>query len=149
MEQNIEALCRNKEQELLDKYFGNITNEAVKDKPENIGEYTKDLPLRIEDEYRDFLKELWKNYSDKPLVLEEQKLRLLLTEGIRERLKEAHKEAAYISIWERITRSNHEDVTNYKGILYEYTKELLTIMRIDFLEEITGQHIKCKDFERN
>ena len=149
MEQNIEALCRNKEQELLDKYFGNITNEAVKDKPENIGEYTKDLPLRIEDEYRDFLEELWKNYSDKPLVLEEQKLRLLLTEGIRERLEEAHKEAADISIWERITRSNHEDVTYYKGLLYEYTKELLTIMRIDFLEEITGQHIKCKDFERN
>lgn len=29
----------------------------------------------------------------------------------------------------------------------EYTKELFAIMRIDFLEEITGEHIACKAFE--
>lgn len=54
---------------------------------------------------------------------------------------------ATITLWEKITKSNHEDVTYYKGLLLEYTKELLMIMRIDFLEEITGVHINCKAFE--
>ena len=52
-------LCKAKEQELLDKYFGNFVHEAAIDKPETIGEYTKDLPLKIEAEYRAFLEGLW------------------------------------------------------------------------------------------
>ncbi len=32
----------------------------------------------------------------------------------------------------------------HKGLLPEYTRELLWVMRIDFLEEITGRHINCK-----
>lgn len=38
-------------------------------------------------------------------------------------------------------------MTYYKGILKEHTKELLFVMRHDFLEEITGEHIKNKVFE--
>ncbi len=47
---NIGQLCKEKEQELLDKYFGNLINEAAKDCPETIGGYTKDMPLKIEAE---------------------------------------------------------------------------------------------------
>ena len=49
------ALCKEKEQELLDKYFGNLAKEAAHERPETIGEYTKDLPLKIEAEYHTFL----------------------------------------------------------------------------------------------
>ena len=49
--------------------------------------------------------------------------------------------------WERITKSNHEDVTYYKGLLLEYTRDLLMVMCQDFLEEITGKNIKDKAFE--
>lgn len=149
MESNIEILCRNKEQELLDKYFGKLIEEAAIIQPETIGEYTKDLPLKIEDEFRDFLKELWKKHSDSPLILEEQKLRWIMTQDNCEALEEAYKDAKRITLWEKITKSNHKDVTYYKGLLYEYTKELLMIMRIDFLEEITGKHINCKAFDDN
>ncbi len=33
-------LCRDKEQELLDKYFGNLVKEAAIERPEIIGAYT-------------------------------------------------------------------------------------------------------------
>ena len=56
----IERLCKKKEQELLYRYFGNLVKEAAEERPETIGEYTKDLPLKIEAEYRAFLEELWK-----------------------------------------------------------------------------------------
>lgn len=147
MECKVEILCKEKEQELLNKYFGNITNEAAKVRPETIGEYTKDLPLKIESEFREYLVELWKEYSDTPFVLEEQKLRWLMTEDDREAIDAAYKDAKRITLWERITKSNHEDVAYYKGLLYEYTKDLLMVMRHDFLEEITGNHINCKAFE--
>lgn len=147
MENKIENICIEKEQELLNRYFGNLQKEAAIDCPETIGEYTKDLPLKIEAEYRDYLVELWRQYSDKPLVLEEQKLRRLMTKDDREAIDAAYKDAKRVTLWERITKSNHEDVTYYKGLLYEYTKDLLMVMRHDFLEEITGKHINCKAFE--
>lgn len=146
-------LCKAKEQELLDKYFGNFVHEAAIDKPETIGEYTKDLPLKIEAEYRAFLEGLWEQHvpselQGTTLVLEEHKLRKLMTDDDREGIDAAYKDASTITLWEKITKSNHEDVTYYKGLLLEYTKELLMIMRIDLLEEITGEHINCKAFEK-
>ena len=143
----IEVLCKKKEQELLADYFGNPSQEAATDHSETIGKYTKDLPLKIEDEFRQYLAELWKQYSDKPLVLEEQKLRWLMTEDDREAIDVAYKDAKRVTLWERITKSNQEDVTYYKGLLYAYTKDLLMVMRHDFLEEITGNHINCKAFD--
>ena len=145
-------LCKEKEQELLNKYFGNLVNEAAVERPETIGVYTKDLPLKIEAEYRVFLEELWKehapvNLKGTPLVLEEQKLRKLMTDDYRELIDVAHKDATEQTLWERITKTNHKDVTYYKGLLQEYTRDLLMVMREDFLEEITEHHIESKAFE--
>lgn len=150
--ERIIKLCKEKEQELLKKYFGNLVKEAAIERPETIGEYTKDLPLRIEAEYKAFLEELWKEVAadglkGTPLILEEQQLRKLMTNDDRELIEVAHKEAIEQTIWERITKSNHKDVTYYKGLLEEYTRDLLMVMREDFLEEITGHHIENKAFE--
>ena len=145
-------LCKEKEQELLNKYFGNLVNEAAIEMPETIGEYTKDLPLKIEAEYRKFLEKVWEKHvpaelKGTPLVLEEQKLRKLMTDDDREGIDAAYKDASTVTLWEKITKSNHKDVTYYKGLLFEYTKDLLLVMRHDFLEEITGEHINSKAFE--
>ena len=149
--EQIEKLCKEKEQKLLKKYFGNLVQEAAHERPETIGEYSKDLPLKIEAEYKEFLEELWKDNApqelkDRPLVLEEQKLRKLMTDDDRELINEAYKDAEEQTLWERITKTNHKDVTYYKGLLEEYTRDLLMVMREDFLEEITGQHIDNKAF---
>ena len=148
----IEKICKDKEAQLLDAYFGNLVKEAAEVRPETIGEYTKDLPMKIEAEYRVFLEDLWKEHAPEalkgtPLVFEEQKLRKLMTDDDRELIDEAHKDATEQTLWERITKTNHKDVTYYKGLLRDYTCDLLMVMRHDFLEEITGHHIKNKAFE--
>ena len=63
----IKKLCTEKEQELLNKYFGCLVKEAAVERPETIGEYPIDLPLKIEAEYRVFLEELWQEYAPKKL----------------------------------------------------------------------------------
>lgn len=143
----IEELCESKEQELLKKYFG-----AGAVRSETIGEYTKDLPMKIEAEYKAFLEEIWPQYApedmkDQPLVFDEQKLRELMTDDDREMIEYAHKDAERRTLWERITRSNYNDVNYYVGLLHEYTRDLLMVMRLDFLEEITGNYIRNKTFE--
>ena len=150
--EQITTLCKEKENELLNKYFGNLVKEAAMERPETIGEYTRDLPLKIEAEYRTFLEALWQenapnDMKGKPLILEEQKLRKLMTEEDRKGLDAAYRDAVEQTLWERITKTNHKDVTYYKGLLQEYTRSLLTVMREDFLEEITGEYIKNKTFE--
>ena len=151
---DIEQICKDVNDALLDKYFGNLVHEAAIERLETIGEYAKDLPLKIEAEYLAFLKELWyrllpEDKKDIPLVFDEKKLRKLITDDDREMIEPAYKDATEITLWERITKSNHEDVTYYKGLLQEYTRDLLMVMRQDFLEEITGKHIKNKAFEEN
>ena len=78
---------------------------------------------------------------------EEQKLRKLMTDDDREGIDAAYKDAIEQTLWERITKTNHKDVTYYKALLKEYTCDLLLVMREDFLEEITGHDIKNKAFE--
>ncbi len=150
--EEIERLCEDKSQALIDKYFGNLQKEAAVERPETIGDYAQDLPLKIESEYKSFLEELWKEVAPEelkgtPLVLEEQKLRELTTESHRENVDRAYKDATRRTLRERIMQSNHEDVTRYKALLRDYTRELLTVMRLDFMEEITGRHINT-DFLR-
>lgn len=146
--EEIAKLCKEKELDLLDKYFGNLDKEAIIERPETIGEYEKELPLKIEAEFKEYLLGIWKEINpDKECVFEEQKLRKLMTEDDREGIEYAYKDAVEQTIWERITQTNHKDVTYYKVLLKEYTQELLMCMRLDFLEEITGEVIKNKTFE--
>lgn len=150
--EHIKEVCKEKEQELLNKYFGNFVREAAIECPETIGAYTKDLPLKVEAEYKTFLEGLWKEHAPEnlkgtPLVLEEQTLRKLMTDDDREGIDAAYKDATERTLWKRITKTNHKDVTYYKGLLLEYTRDLLMVMREDFLEEITGHPIENKAFE--
>lgn len=129
-----------KEQELLDKYLGNFVKEAAIDCPETIEDYDLELPLRVEAEYRDFLKELWKEIAPDDQrsiddLMNQQKLRDKVTEDDREGIAHAYRSAQQRTLWERITQTNHKDVTYYKGLLEEYTRELLFCMKHDFLEE--------------
>lgn len=149
---DIEIKCKEKQDELLEKYFGNLVHEAAIERPETIGEYSPELPLKIEAEYREFLEEIWKEYAPEEfrattLVLEEKKLRELMTDDDREGIKYAYEDANRRTLMERIMQSNHKDVTFYKGLLQEYTRDLLFVMRNDFLEEITGKCIENKSFE--
>ena len=144
----IEILCKDKEKELINKYFGFPKRRHQ----EAIGEYTKDLPHKIEAEYQSFLEELWKKAAPEDLkgsslFLEEKKLRELMTDDNREAVDVAYKDAVKRTLWERIIKTNHEDVARYIQELVEYSCDLLYVMRHDFMEEVTGEHINNKAFE--
>lgn len=152
--ESVEIICNKKIEELIEEYFGNLVKEAAIEQPETIGDYSLDLPLTIENEFKTFLEKLWKEVAPDdlkgtPLVLEEQKLRELSTKSSRENLNLAYEKAMKCNVWERMTQSNHKDVSYYKFMLRDYTRELLTVMRLDFMEEITGKHINTKSFENN
>lgn len=143
----IKELCINKEQELMKEYFGHLIQEAAHEQPEDIGAYDKELPLRIESEYKEFLSNLWKEIApNDPRSLEEildkEKLRQLMTDDEREVVEKAYNDATEQTLLERITHTNHKDVTFYKGVLEEYTRELLLCTRCDFLEEAIGEDVK-------
>lgn len=147
--EEIKHLCINKEHELLEKHFGNLVAEAAHEQPESIGGYDMELPRRIENEYKEFLRELWNGIAigdarSLDEILEESGLRSLMTGSSREALEQAHKDATEQTLWERITQSNHKDVTFYKGLLEDYTGERLYGIRRDFLEEAAGEEIKGK-----
>lgn len=140
--ETIKERCSEKSDALLDKYFGNLVKEAAVDCPETIGDYENDLPLRIEAEYRTFLKGLWDSFDFEDNrsfdeLFDKEHVRNLMTEDDREDIAEAYRNAQQRTLWERLTKTNHKDVTYYKGLLKEYTRELLFCMRHDFLEEIS------------
>lgn len=122
-----EKLCIDKERELLDRYFGKLPAEAA-ERPETIGDYTLELPLAVESEYREFLDGVFPGKGKGG-----RGLRDVLTEDDRELIAVAHKEAVTRTLWERINRSNYKDVIHYKALLMEYTRELLTALRLEYM----------------
>jgi len=141
--QQIENKCREKEDLLLNKYFGNLVKEAAIERPETIGDYSKDLPLKIEEEYYQYLKELLAEIhpgesESLESIFDKQHIGRLMTEDDREGINHAYEDATRRTLWERITHTNHKDVTFYKGLLKEYTRELLMNLRCDFLEDINN-----------
>lgn len=141
MKTEIERRCEEKADSLLKQYFGNLVKEAAIECLESIGEYDLELPLRIEAEYRNYLKELWEEIAEDDQrtiddLLNQKQLRNKMTEDDCEGIAYAYRDAQRRTLWERITKTNHKDVTYYKGLLEEYTRELLFCMKHDFLEEV-------------
>lgn len=139
--QQIETQCRDKAEELINKYFGNLIKEAAIERPETIGEYSPELPKQIEAEYYAYLKELWEKIVPQgfPLfeeIIDKKHLSDSMTEDDREAIKPAYNAALRRTLWERLTKTNHKDVTYYKGLLKRYTEDLLTALRCDFMEDV-------------
>lgn len=141
MKDTIQTRCDSKREELIDRYFGDLVYEAAHLKPEDIDEsrYSMELPARVEAEYRSFLGELLAEVApDKNLdaILDKHHLSVTFTENDRQQLEAAYRNAKIITLWEKLTKSNHDDVTYYKGLLKSYTEELLKWMEIDFIEDV-------------
>ena len=143
LKNEIEARCRGKERELLEHYFGGLVHEAATVRPETIGDYAKELPLQIEAEYFEFLRGLWEEVRGDDTrslddLLDKRHLAMLMTDDERQAVEHAHRDATCRTLWERLTRTNHRDVTYYKGLLRDYAEELLVCLRCDFIEDIVN-----------
>lgn len=133
--------CRTKADDLLNKYFGDFCKEAAIEHPETIKEkYDKGLPARIEAEFLTWLSGQWEKCGRnevKPFskVMNLQFSRDMVDMSYLADLERARLDAQTVTLWERITRSNHDDVTYYVGLLKQYTEERLDIMVKDFVED--------------
>lgn len=134
--------CYQEVDTLLEKYFPNFTREAAIEKPETLAdEYNDELPHKAQAEYRQWLSELWKEISPEGAKPFDEVMNLHLSMQMVDTsyvpyLENAREEAVEMTLWEKITRTNHEDVTYYVGLLRQYTKELLETMTKDFLGDI-------------
>jgi hypothetical protein len=139
--EQIDTQCKAKADELINKYFGNLVKEAAIEKPEEIGDYSLELPKQIEAEYCAYLKGLWEEIAPKnspsfEKIIDKKNLSDRMTDDDREIIKPAYDDAVRRTLWERITKTNHKDVTFYKGLLKRYTEELLLALRCDFMEDV-------------
>ena len=147
----IESQCRSKAEELILKYFGDINHEAAIEPPETIGDYSLELPRQIEADYYDYLKELWAENapSGSPSfeeIIDKKYLSDQMTDDDREIIKPAYDDAITRTIWERLTKTNHKNVTYYKGLLKCYVEDLLTALRCDFIEDVKKSLYKNIEF---
>ena len=139
--QQIETQCKAKADELINKNFGNLVKESAIEKPEEIGDYSLELPRQVEAEYYAYLKGLWEEIVPKCLfsfeeIMNKKHLSDRMTDDDREIIQPAYNNAVRRTLWERITKTNHKDVTFYKGLLKRYTEELLLALRCDFIEDL-------------
>lgn len=149
--QQIQTQCHTKAEELLNKYFGNLIKEAAIERPEEIGGYSLELPRQIEEEYYAYLKDLWTEIApnDSPsfeVIIDKKYLSDRMTDDDREIIKYAYDDAVTRTLWERLTMTNHKDVTYYKSLLKRYTEDLLTALRCDFMEDVKKSLSKSTDF---
>lgn len=138
---DIECRCYIKLTELLNKYFSSIVNDACEVKPDSVAsQYTIDLPEKIGSEFKDYLESLWKEIAPNDergiddILNHPQELDRVRNQYCD--LPKVYQDAEKVTIWERLTKSNHEDVTFFKGLLKSYSEELMKCMIFDFREEV-------------
>lgn len=135
----IDTLCWEKYTSLLKEYFGNLAETAAYERPESLDpQYTLSLPERIADQYRAFLQELWKENAPKDApafedIMNAKKIMELAKARYEEDLVAAENEARKVSVLEKITVTNHKDVTHYMGLLKDCTEDILKALMDDFL----------------
>lgn len=140
---DIELKCFKKAEELIKKYFPDFIKDAAIIRPEALTEeYNNDLPNKVALEFRCWLAELWKDVTNnKEQRSFDEIMNLARSIEITNSsyvpyLNDARKEAENITLWEKLTKTNHEDVTYYKGMLKQYIEELLNVMIKDFVADI-------------
>lgn len=140
--QIIEDRCYGKAKELLKQYFGDFATVSGVVKPETLdSQYTDTLPRKIAEEYRVFLAALWSEIAPEGArsfdeIMDRQRSIDMVHDDFDDFLPSARLSAQTITLWEKITKTNHKDVTYYKGLLKQYTEELLETMAEDFLEDV-------------
>ena len=130
----IKIQCWSKLEELLKKHFPSTSSEVLD------ARYTLDYPLKVATEMKEFLADLWNTEGVQPGkafedIMGAGRLNTITYESYLDMLKAAQKEALKITLWEKITHTNHEDVMVFQSILKSCTRDILELMVKDFLNE--------------
>ena len=132
---NIKSQCWARYNELLESYFPDEKQSEV------LGtSYPIDLPLKVAAEMKVYLEELWESNAPEGSrsfedIMGAGRLNSITYDSYLESLTGAYKDAVHTTLWEKLTKTNHEDTTVYKGLLKACTKEILETMVKDLLNE--------------
>ena len=132
---NIKSQCWAKYNDLLETYFPDEEQSEVLGRA-----YPIDLPLKIAEEMKVYLEELWENNAPEGSktfvqIMGAGRLNSITYDSYLESMNSAYNDAVHTTLWEKITKTNHEDTTVYKGLLKACTKEILETMVKDLINE--------------
>jgi len=137
---DIYGRCVTRRNEILEKYFGKVQEENATSRAQTLEEkYNRETPFDAEDEFFDFLEDLNREINGseaKPLstLIDRPLKRDMLNDEYQPALENAYRNAQEITFKEKILKSNHKDVAYFKGLLKQFTEELLEQLMNDFLE---------------
>lgn len=133
---DISLRCITERERLINTYFGTLpTEQAIR------LDYVGDLIQRMEDEYKQFLFDLWcKQHPDSKKtmddILEKQYNRFSLGREYAAKLNAAFADAKEITLWEQLTNSNDKDIQHMNALIIAYAKDLLAQITMDFMEDV-------------
>lgn len=137
--QQINQICRQKIEEILDKNFGLIAQYETLEHLDEM--YPKDKPEKLFEEFKAFLQSLLDeikpnsgtNLDD---YLNSHVFSVLSAQKFKDNIELYHTKAHEITLFEKLTDTNKNDVTNYKFALYKYTETVLHAMKEDFVYDL-------------
>lgn len=136
--QEINQLCRLKIQELLDKNFGIIAQDETIEQLDE--KYPIDLPETLITEFKAFLQtiidKLIPNKKGLDTYLNTHSFSLLSGEKYKVEYETYYKKAHEITIYEKVTNSNSNDIAKYKYALYKYVETVLFSIKEDFVYDL-------------
>lgn len=134
--EELSKCCFAERERLMNTYFGTLpTEQAIR------LDYVGDLIQRMEDEYKQFLFDLWRKQhpdSKKTMddILEKQYNRFSLGREYAAKLNAAFADAKEITLWEQLTNSNDKDIQHMNALIIAYAKDLLALITMDFMEDV-------------
>lgn len=142
---DIELRCRKKADELLQKYFPHFVQDAAVNKPEVLDPEFRDmLPQIVASEFQAWLASFWAELVPEKADSFDEGMNLrkgmeVIHADYEDIMPAAREKAQCTSFLKRLFKTNHKNVTYYKGLLKQYTEELLDTMVRVFVEEVPEQ----------
>ena len=97
----------------------------------------------IQDEYYGELLDIWKLIPGRSLQFSKAyELPPLGAVGDLDSLQKAYKAASRRSLWEKVTRTNHKDIEEYKTMLRLYSESLLNVMFESFSQAVAKKSFR-------
>ena len=134
--EEIAKRCFTAREQLIDKYCGSLPKDHALELKQ-IG----DLAEQIEEEYKRFLAELWKEVKGKDTrslddILDKRYNRFALHTEYAAPLNLAVANAEEVTLWEQITNSNYRDIEHLDTLICAYARDLLAHITLDFMEDV-------------
>lgn len=136
--QQANETCRLKILEILDKNFGILAQDETIEELDRL--YPKDLPEKLIAEFKSYLQSILNmmtvNNVNIDTLLNAHGFSLASAQKYKDEYELYYDKAHEITLFEKLTNTNENDVIKYKYALYKYTEVVLYSMKQDFIYDV-------------